>query len=374
MALQFVMKLSKLCNLRCTYCYEFEDLHKKERMPLSGIEFFLKGLAEHYREQPDAPEIRFICHGGEPLLLPAEYLREFRRLQDLYLKPAGLRYTTSLQTNLTRLSDKTLDLLRELNISLGVSFDVFGEQRVNRKGNPMDERVLDNLQRLLDAGVSFGAIVVMHAANRDRALETYRFYNALGINYRILPIFSHIEPPARVAPLMLSHEQALESLKAVAYEHLTQPTQIKVMPISDHLAAAVRHLAGQNVNDYRPTESYEWALIVGTDGAVYNHGDSYLAEGLIGNLFETEFGSLMNGADHRAMDAHRMARASTCQKCSYSGACDQLPVIESIPSERRYDANGQLTCPLARPLIDYCIELIRSNERAGEIIDLARAA
>jgi len=32
------MKLSKLCNLRCTYCYEYEELAQKARMPLEGID------------------------------------------------------------------------------------------------------------------------------------------------------------------------------------------------------------------------------------------------------------------------------------------------------------------------------------------------
>jgi sulfatase maturation enzyme AslB (radical SAM superfamily) len=34
--LEFVVKLSKYCNLRCSYCYEFEDLHKKDRMNLGS--------------------------------------------------------------------------------------------------------------------------------------------------------------------------------------------------------------------------------------------------------------------------------------------------------------------------------------------------
>jgi len=33
----FVMKVSKLCNLRCTYCYEYDELANRERMSLDQL-------------------------------------------------------------------------------------------------------------------------------------------------------------------------------------------------------------------------------------------------------------------------------------------------------------------------------------------------
>ncbi|HRD75742.1 MAG TPA: hypothetical protein PK264_07380 [Hyphomicrobiaceae bacterium] len=35
---QIVVKISKYCNLRCTYCYEFKDLANKARMSLDKID------------------------------------------------------------------------------------------------------------------------------------------------------------------------------------------------------------------------------------------------------------------------------------------------------------------------------------------------
>jgi uncharacterized protein len=65
----FVMKLSKQCNLRCTYCYEFDELGIADRMALDDLEAFLSGLATD--QPPDGwPQLRFVFHGGEPLLLP----------------------------------------------------------------------------------------------------------------------------------------------------------------------------------------------------------------------------------------------------------------------------------------------------------------
>ena len=80
--MHFVMKLSKLCNLRCNYCYEYEELDNKERMPLEGLDFFFRNLAIYLKSQPvENRVVNFILHGGEALLLPHSYLRAFREIQ-----------------------------------------------------------------------------------------------------------------------------------------------------------------------------------------------------------------------------------------------------------------------------------------------------
>jgi len=46
--MHFVLKLSKLCNLRCTYCYEYDELAVKDRMPREGLEFFIAGAVADF--------------------------------------------------------------------------------------------------------------------------------------------------------------------------------------------------------------------------------------------------------------------------------------------------------------------------------------
>ena len=49
------------------------------------------------------------------------------------------------------------------------------------------EGVLRNLQRLRDADIRFGAIVVLARNTLPRIREIYRFYDSLGIPVRLLP-------------------------------------------------------------------------------------------------------------------------------------------------------------------------------------------
>jgi sulfatase maturation enzyme AslB (radical SAM superfamily) len=49
--MHFVLKISKLCNLRCTYCSEYDELGRKERMPLDALEFFVQSVSEFALKQ-----------------------------------------------------------------------------------------------------------------------------------------------------------------------------------------------------------------------------------------------------------------------------------------------------------------------------------
>jgi uncharacterized protein len=366
--MHFVMKLSKLCNLRCTYCYEYEELGNKDRMPMEGLAYFFRNLADYLQAQPERTPLHFILHGGEALLLPHSYLREFRNLQRQYLDQAGIEYTVAVQSNLVKLSDATLDLLAEEEISLGISFDVFGDQRVDIKGSNSQDAVLENMQRLIDRRIPFGAIAVLHSLNIDHVVSTYHFYNELGINYRILPIFSHIDPPPRVEPLLVSHQDTVKALQQVAKAQFDAPTKIRVLPLWSYFNAAMRYLTGKSIGAYNPAQQ-EWAYIVNTNGDLYNHGDAYLPEGLMGNIFHQSLAEIRKSSDYQETIALRDNRLETCRRCPFDGYCNQLPIAEAIPSERAYDAQGKLQCSIAQPMIRYMIGQIEQSPDAQLLLN-----
>jgi sulfatase maturation enzyme AslB (radical SAM superfamily) len=71
-------------------------------------------------------------------------------------------FTNSAQTNLTTLSDATLEFMTTGFFgNIGVSFDVFGDQRTDAGGRSTEETVLRNMKRLRESGLSYGCIVVL---------------------------------------------------------------------------------------------------------------------------------------------------------------------------------------------------------------------
>src|SRR5215208_1571733 len=107
----WVVKVSKLCNLRCRYCYEWNDLHRTDRMGLSEWEHLLRSIRRYHERRSAEVGADFnttiIWHGGEPLLLPLGYMRSVFEMQHQIL--GGLldsgAVVNALQSNLYRISD-----------------------------------------------------------------------------------------------------------------------------------------------------------------------------------------------------------------------------------------------------------------------------
>ena len=373
--MHFVMKISKLCNLRCRYCYEYDELDRPERMPLERLRPFFASVADWWRSGPAGPPPVFVLHGGEPLLLPVAYVRAFAEALHDALDPAGVPFAISVQTNLTRVDPDMLALLEEFRISLGVSLDVFGGERVTAGGRDAQPRVLDNLQSLFDSGAAdrlgVGAISVIHRGNVAHAERTFAFYRELGLSYRMLPVFALADPPARMRHLTLGHDEVLDAFMRVADAYLASDAPIRVYPLVHFMQAAVDGLAGAGTGGYDPRVA-EWALIVDTNGDAYSHAEAYTPDGLMGNVFAQPLAEIMDGPGRRRAIAVRMERATLCDACPHGRSCSRLPIVESLPSERRRDADGRLECAIARPMIDHLTERIRRDPRALELVEARR--
>ena len=72
---QFVFKVSKYCNLRCDYCYEFPHLGDMARMSLDQIRAGFQNIKNSVNELA-IERVEFIWHGGEPFLIPLEFYEQ----------------------------------------------------------------------------------------------------------------------------------------------------------------------------------------------------------------------------------------------------------------------------------------------------------
>src|SRR3989338_10043837 len=106
--LDFIVKVSKFCNLRCTYCYEWDDLGDTRFMSLENIRIFFENIKTYLKQKGNSykqSSLGFIWHGGEPLARPASY---WQSIIDLEYEIFGKQFTensiqNSLQSNLTLL-------------------------------------------------------------------------------------------------------------------------------------------------------------------------------------------------------------------------------------------------------------------------------
>ncbi|MCC9709431.1 FxsB family radical SAM/SPASM domain protein [Streptomyces sp. MNU76] len=125
---QFLLKVHSRCNLACTYCYMYEAADQSWRqrprsMAPATVRRASRLMAEHATEHA-LSEVHVVLHGGEPLLVGAEYLEDLLgTVTDALAGIATPRF--SLQTNGIRLAEdpRLLPVLGRHGVRIGVSLD-----------------------------------------------------------------------------------------------------------------------------------------------------------------------------------------------------------------------------------------------------------
>jgi uncharacterized protein len=185
----FVVKIANVCNLRCSYCYYFHGSginaahrgYPRFMLPetLAGLQRFSRRLAEAY----DLRRMRYCWHGGEPLCTPVGHFRATLEMQREELESAGIEVRNSLQTNGTLLDDERVALLRDHQISVGVSLDGwrddFDGNRPAAGRRTTFERITRNIGRLIESRVPCGVLTVVDGRRDLTALVTGLY--AMGI-------------------------------------------------------------------------------------------------------------------------------------------------------------------------------------------------
>jgi uncharacterized protein len=154
-----VMKATRLCNLRCTYCHFWREGPNQ----VMDSEVLTRAIRDVLRS-PGVQNVDFVWHGGETTLLPITYYRKAIWLQEQFRRP-GQKVTNSLQTNGTNITDEWLEFCRLYNVEIGVSLDgppeVNDRRRVDAHGAPTSERVREGLGKLRAHGLDYGVLMVV---------------------------------------------------------------------------------------------------------------------------------------------------------------------------------------------------------------------
>lgn len=159
------------CNLGCEYCYEEPDREMKDEAIANeyDIDLIIERL-EDFRQK--YPGIMPGMHGGEPLLLPVEDLRQiYSWIDDNY---EHLDEGPHIQTNGTLLRQEHIDMFKEFDVSLGISMDgpaELNDSRIARAGGEdvtrkMTSQTYDTVERVIESDdLHCGIIVVASKTN-----------------------------------------------------------------------------------------------------------------------------------------------------------------------------------------------------------------
>ncbi len=315
-----VMKATRLCNLRCTYCNYWRE-GPNQIMPIEMLEKATReALAIPWVERVD-----FVWHGGETTLLPLSFFESAMAFQSRYRGTKAV--SNSIQTNATKLDAGWIELFKKYDFSVGVSIDPPAERhaksRVTVNGMDSWAATLSGLRLLEKSGINHGCLVVV-----DPELVSYgaeKFLSCLDEN-----------DITKVALLNVIPDNAAP--KKDAYDYLDWDKFVDYMidlyvlwdrKYRDRLKLReIQSLEG-NVRKRRPTSCVFAGNCMGQFLTVEPSGivsacDKYVDEAdfVFGDLSKQTFADILSGAPLATVQEKYFSQQDDLEKCRYYEYCN----------------------------------------------------
>lgn len=226
------MKLTRGCNLKCTYC-NTETVNPRTRK--MSIDLW-KRVARLVAENSTSPFISLEFHGGEPMLQPDEWFEEAVAYTRALARQHRKMLDLPIVTNGTLLTPERFEKLRSLGIAFCISCD--GPPAVNdlqRGGGHAVQRAIEMLCR---ERVDMGVLTVMSRTNFDRMTEIMDWYRELGLpGFRI----NYIQPQGRGTEAhLLSSEEMFEGMRQILDHMARTDVAVYEAEMGQHLDRFVR--------------------------------------------------------------------------------------------------------------------------------------
>jgi uncharacterized protein len=357
-SVSWVLKLTKLCNLRCSYCYEWNELADARKMTLETFEratIAVRTFERHVRGLGVPLKSNIILHGGEPFLAGRDYFAEIRRIAKANLRDTAF----GIQTNGYALQDWHLQEIKAFPLGVGVSFDAYAGVRRTAAGRETDERVFDNLMTLIEAGVEAGVISVLGAHTVENVHDLLMIMHTIGAPIRLLPIFGG--PPERPDGFHTSDARLIDALTEAALLRLEGRIAVSVSPVDAYIRIAIATLLGIETPRFERGVNTGGVFNVERDGRILL--DHAPHEPPLGHLMQDDVASpafaarLLEAA--RAFENERTARI--CRGCPFAASCDGYAAIVNGP------APSGIGCRFARPVMERILAVLDTPEQRARL-------
>lgn len=184
------IEITNMCNLNCTYCYAETLLPEKHKsMNLFTNELYRTTIMKMLSESK-SDFLDIVFHGGEPLLHSPQWFNEACTFAKEMANEVNKKVYFSMQSNLTILRDAHVDVFKKHKVSVGVSLD--GDKETHNKMRGRFNTTIRNIEKLRDAGLFGGVIIVVSHHNYDKIPAFFEQLNELSLNTFHLNIASSV--------------------------------------------------------------------------------------------------------------------------------------------------------------------------------------
>jgi uncharacterized protein len=354
--INWIVKLSKLCNLRCGYCYEWNELGDPRRMGADLIERVVAAAEYLHRLRlRTTPTVRttLIMHGGEPLVLPLDYLQGFLEAARVHF--ADLTHEIALQSNLFKVSDAQIALLKQYRVNIGVSYDVAPGVRLTVNGRESAHRVEENIQIVRGAGIPLAAIVVIAKHTAPCLRDVYDHFAERDMMLRVLPLADG--PQERpIDSFMISLPETIAAMCDLFDYWFESGLRVPIDPFRTYVKDAIRFLLGIPAQKYNRAAAGDYAFFVNVDGRLYAERDAYEVPRALGDLSVQRMDEVLRSDGYAASLAREAALlAGKCPSCPLDASCAGWPIV-ATKSRGEFDN----PCAIAPAVTTHIVDRLRS--------------
>lgn len=319
--LTLIVKATRQCTLRCTYCHDWRG-KRKEVMHFDVMaRMIARALADH-------EHVRFIWHGGEPTLLPISFYEKALLVQARLRRPEQ-QVGNSFQTNATKLTPAWARFFRTNRIQVGISIDgpapLHNKHRKYRSGKGSYEDAIRGLKLLQEHEVQFSGLVVVHEGTLAfGARSLLDFLVGVGIrHFGLLPAKPRNRPAAkRGTPTSHYLEPArMNAFLTELYDawHQRGDPDVKIREL-EALKAQIRGVSARTCTLSGKCWGHYYALEA--DGSV-TACDVFAGDPryTLGNIMRTSFAKIANSAGLLQLKKEHRDAVEAMKSCSEFSVC-----------------------------------------------------
>jgi uncharacterized protein len=329
--LTLVIKATEQCNASCVYCSVGSKNIKHTKMNDEILSLLFDRIGGYIARSADN-EVLIIWHGGEPLLLGAEFFEKVYECESRVLKDKAMKVQHTIQTNLTLYREAFANPLRKLRVNgIGTSF----EHIENLRGigeftdsSLYDKKFFEGLRLLRKTDLFLGIIYVVTSASLGKAVESLVYitnlvHNRKNAGVHLNTIYLEGEARKESARYLQISPKEFGHFLGEAFAHWLRrrhamPVVQPFSSIYDYLSSGNRSFCCDEAGICSHTH-----LGIGPDGEIYQCGRSMDAGLLkLGNLRDTEIAGI---ADHpvKQLIAKRqeVLASSDCADCRFFDVC-----------------------------------------------------
>lgn len=326
-----LMQFPLYADIACCGNYSSEecDYHPQHRFPDRGFADgtmtleTLERFIRLYTEAQIHSDLHYFWRGGDPLLLPVEYMEEALSLTRRYADGVPVRH--HLHTPGTRINERWCDFFRRHDVEVSLELDgPPGSHEAYRRSmeahsvfGRCTRRTLESLELLQSYGVPHTVVVNVHDRNSAYPIETYEFLKLHGA--RVLRFRPVVTPAVR-------GQVAEHSVRPLGYGHF-------LTAIFDRW---IRHDVGdvrilnfeRTMQQGAAAQDCIFAATCGhhayfaPDGALYHCRHFRQGEHCLGTLREETFTGLLYGRKQlRFGSGKRTGLTHQCTQCPYLEYC-----------------------------------------------------